>query len=579
MKKITYLFCSIFVLAAITACSPDEPAQSDASNTFTLTVQASKGGGEDEALNRAIASNGNDSVANNIKRILSLDGHTLNAMWAAGEKVTVYNVTKDADLTGSLTATNISADGSTCTLTGSLTGDIDAGDELLLKFLSPDYDGQDGTLSYIATHCDYAEASVSVASTEGDNVTTSDANFQNKQAIVRFKLKDKNTGQPINAWRSVVYINYIINWTQSTGNQTVRLLYTFNPASATDEFFVAFPCQSMHKIYHLNLEAYGDKFFFIPTKYITNNPDPEDDEVGPAFENGKYYEITLNMNSVEGAILGRFTCGINDDFGLTVRVIFSKGNLQYIGSAGNGDDNNTGAYWKFADHQWDCFGRTTAQGTDGKQVDRDLFCWGATGIVNKNHLYQPWEISSNKKYFEYAAPNWGENVIGNNEAGAWSTPSWERLDYILNTRVTPSGVRYARGLVNGTEGLILLPDEWDASIHLFDYPNTGFSGDFPTSHVISAEDWAVMENAGAVFLPAAGCRTFTDFWIGWVGEWGYYWLSNESALFEGDMMSGDAEIFTSYSLYFGRSNNSYAKFYPTDWRNYGYSVRLIREVL
>ena len=44
-------------------------------------------------------------------------------------------------------------------------------DQLKLKVLSPDYAWQDGTLAYIATHCDYAEATVTVTDASTPSVT------------------------------------------------------------------------------------------------------------------------------------------------------------------------------------------------------------------------------------------------------------------------------------------------------------------------------------------------------------------------------------------------------------------------
>jgi hypothetical protein len=142
-----------------------------------MTVNASKGG---PATNRA----------------LSLDGKTLNATWAAGEQVTVYNVTKSAALGGYLEAQSA---GASTTLKGSLTGTVEAGDELSLSFLNPIYSAQNGTLAYIAANCDYAKATVTVASVDGDNITTAAAAaFANQQAIVKFRLKDTE-GNDLNA--------------------------------------------------------------------------------------------------------------------------------------------------------------------------------------------------------------------------------------------------------------------------------------------------------------------------------------------------------------------------------------------
>ena len=169
--------------AAMTACSSDDNIANDAqqpvnpTGKYTMTVNASKGG---PATNRA----------------LSLDGKTLNATWAAGEQVTVYNVTKSAALDGYLEAQSA---GASTTLKGSLTGTVEAGDELRLSFLNPVYSAQDGTLAYIASNCDYAEATVTVASVDGDNITTAAAAaFSNQQAIVKFRLKDAE-GNDLNA--------------------------------------------------------------------------------------------------------------------------------------------------------------------------------------------------------------------------------------------------------------------------------------------------------------------------------------------------------------------------------------------
>ena len=169
--------------AAFTACSSDDNIANETqlpvnpTGKYTMTVNASKGG---DATTRA----------------LSLDGKTLNATWAAGEQVTVYNVTKSAALGGYLEAQSA---GASTTLKGSLTGTVEAGDELRLSFLNPVYSGQNGTLAYIAANCDYAKATVTVASVDGGNITTAAAaNFANQQAIVKFTLKDAD-GNNLNA--------------------------------------------------------------------------------------------------------------------------------------------------------------------------------------------------------------------------------------------------------------------------------------------------------------------------------------------------------------------------------------------
>ena len=148
MKKNVFIL-SALCLAAMTlvfsGCKkenndPQEPAKVQ---TYQMSVQASKGA---------------DSQANGPRRVISLGGGgTLNAAWENGDQVTVRNVTKSADLDGQLAAEN---DGVNTQLNGTLTGAVSVGDELLLKYQTPNnYADQDGTLEYISANCDYATAS------------------------------------------------------------------------------------------------------------------------------------------------------------------------------------------------------------------------------------------------------------------------------------------------------------------------------------------------------------------------------------------------------------------------------------
>ena len=177
MTNIRTLAALLIASATFAACSSDDniiDEQPASQQVYTLSVSATKGG--DEALTRA----------------LSLDGKTLNATWAQNEEVTVYNKTKKVPLDGTLKA---QSDGSSTTLKGSLTGTIENGDELILRFNSANYASQSGTLDYIAANCDFAEASITVSSVDGENnviPTTSTASFVNQQAIVKFILKDQD---------------------------------------------------------------------------------------------------------------------------------------------------------------------------------------------------------------------------------------------------------------------------------------------------------------------------------------------------------------------------------------------------
>ena len=62
--------------------------------------------------------------------------------------------------------------------------------------------------------------------------------------------------------------------------------------------------------------------------------------------------------------------------------------------------------------------------------------------------------------------DWGYNAIsnaGNQENSGWRTLTNGEWSYLLMTRSTASGIRYAKAQVNGINGVILLPDNWNNS--------------------------------------------------------------------------------------------------------------------
>lgn len=283
--------------------------------------------------------------------------------------------------------------------------------------------------------------------------------------------------------------------------------------------------------------------------------------------------IAANTSHRAGVIEGLFSVSA------TKQVRFSKGNLQYIGSAGNGDDNNTGGYWKFADHQWDYIGETTPQATDNKTIDRDLFGWATSGYERNDVYYQPWSVSANNSMYRsyetqanlYDQADWGYNAIrngGNAENCGWRTPSRSNWFYLFNTRTTASGIRWVVASVNGVNGYILLPDNWSVDYYALNYPNNHSNG--WSSNTISAEDWInSLEAHGAVFLPAAGQREaefeflsgMEIIYINGIGSFGHYWSSDYY------------NASNAYEMYLASTN------YSTSWefRSSGLSVRLVRD--
>ena len=249
-----------------------------------------------------------------------------------------------------------------------------------------------------------------------------------------------------------------------------------------------------------------------------------------------------------GAIDGLFSVSA------TQQVWFSQGNLKYNGTTGK---------WSFADHQWDMVG--TSQGGN-----RDLFGWGTSGYNHGAVCYQPWSTSTSySDYYAYGRYNynlydqtgqadWGYNPISNggNTIHTWRTPTIQEWQYVFHTRSTTSGIRYAKAKVNNINGVILLPDDWSSSYYTL--RNTNQDGASFSSNVITAYQWNnILEQHGAVFLPAAGHRYGTSVYN--AGSGGRYWSSSYY----------DSNL--AWSVYFNDSNLNGA----LNYRNLGPSVRLV----
>lgn len=265
-----------------------------------------------------------------------------------------------------------------------------------------------------------------------------------------------------------------------------------------------------------------------------------------------------------GAIGGTFSVDQNR------HVFFSQGNLQYIGSA-------PAPYWKFAENQWDYFGETTGQGSESQTVDRDLFGWGTSGWDNGNTYYQPWSTGEgvNEQGYGYGPTNgtnytydlagtysnadWGHNAISNggNTPDQWRTLTKNEWVFLFNTRGTTSCIRYAKAMVNGVNGVILLPDDWSAEYYALNSPNT-INASFTTNIVTDAQ-WITLEQHGAVFLPAAGYRSGTL--VDQMNSHGYYWSASYY----------DNQLVRCVVFYNGYIDAGYGSY-----RYCGRSVRLVR---
>ena len=174
MKKVSAV---MMLAAALGACTREEqprietPAPAESPATYTLTVKASKGAGT---------------------RALELVGTTLKATWDGTEKVSAQ--LNDGEEVGMTIDLGGQSGQASCTLKGTFSQLPKAGDVLTLKLNGNDYTNQRGTLAFIGSNCDYAEATLHVSGVNGGQIESQEgtANFVNQQAIVKFTLKDKS---------------------------------------------------------------------------------------------------------------------------------------------------------------------------------------------------------------------------------------------------------------------------------------------------------------------------------------------------------------------------------------------------
>ena len=273
-----------------------------------------------------------------------------------------------------------------------------------------------------------------------------------------------------------------------------------------------------------------------------------------------YEEDVTQIDSItfyeefEGALIGVFSVSP------TKKVRFSKGNLQYQASTDT---------WQFAESQYEYIGTNNANISPTYSGWIDLFGFG-TGNNPTN------TSTDNNDYSTFV--DWGVNAISNggNKANVWRTLTNDEWGYLFCTRTNAASL-FGLGSVNNVNGTIILPDNWSTPQGISFIPSSskgladqdGYyvnsNRDNFSHNTYTAEQWLIMESAGAVFLPAAGAR---------YGKYGSTYVFDFES--NGSYRSStpyDAEnayylIFSSFDLY--------PQFYIN--RCDGHSVRLVQEV-
>ncbi|MBQ7281053.1 MAG: hypothetical protein IJR13_10120 [Bacteroidales bacterium] len=333
----------------------------------------------------------------------------------------------------------------------------------------------------------------------------------------------------------------------------------------------------------------------IPTLFFACG-DKDTDKIDNGGGNGGGGGDTTSTSTV-GALSGIFSVSE------TQKVAFSKGNLQYQPSTG---------LFRFAENQYDYVGDANKTiGNDTLGLWFDLFGWGTSGYHNEadsyNKHYLPddcgkYDETVNGTYNFYgfgpstnmtdadlvgtsAQYDWGVfNAItnGGNIANNWRTLTKDEWVYLLTQRSASTlqgteNARYAKAKLNVTydtitvdvSGLIIFPDSYSHPEGVPALSRINSAG-ANYNQTITADDWKKMEDAGCVFLPAAGRREIANRnnarRIVSPGTVGNYWSTTHSdfAPANGNLAY---ELLFSFEVLDANSSNN---------RDGGRSVRLVQ---
>ena len=239
----------------------------------------------------------------------------------------------------------------------------------------------------------------------------------------------------------------------------------------------------------------------------------------------------------------------------TRQVVFSPGNLQYCPKTD---------LWRFAPNQYDYIGEGNNYIGQDYEGWIDLFGWG-TGDNPTLHTIDT------RDYTTFT--DWGINSISGYPQNTWRTLTNDEWDYLINKRPNACAY-YTVAQVNGTNGLILLPDNWTAPKDIVIasgmntyVPGENYNYDYAAYQTFTDAEWKKLEKNGAVFLPAAGWKSYEGVYgtttiVLSVQEQGRYWSASYTTPEDAcllDIDSGGLWITATFNVY-------------------GFSVRLVKDL-
>ena len=234
------------------------------------------------------------------------------------------------------------------------------------------------------------------------------------------------------------------------------------------------------------------------------------------------------------------------------RVEVATGNLQ---CKNNGTDDNPIYQWRFAENQYDI--AQTSNGNWNTSDWIDIFGWG-TWTGSNPTPFKTWTDDAQYTFDE-------NDFVGTiNGKTGWHTMTYDECNWFFayGNKYSDRSEKVGLGTVNGVHGLVVLPDNWLLPTESSFVPQRVNQWN---TNVYTIDQWAVMEAAGAIFLPAAGHRMNEDTpEMSNVGDFGYYWANTLNSAYQTQAWVG--KYYTGQITVTG------------ELRNRGCSVRLIRNL-
>lgn len=443
MTNIKTMAALLMAGAVLTACSSDDeilseqPANPTEPKTYTMTINASKGG--DDATTRGLYFADGDVRKN------------LQVNWNGTEKV---RVVQDGKVIGTLSAamSNGENDNKT-TLTGTVTGFVSnhaIGFYLLADENGKmDYTGQNGAMldengtGNIEENYDFASYELTGSEcmqafkADGSNIVPKDDGiyipFASQQAIVRFELQKSNGS---NLFASKFFV---------TDKNTGKLVQSIDAKSGTKTYghVTLTPSGlSTSNVYNVAMNLEGntsDIRLFAEAKDEYGNPELyafEKENV--TFTKGKYYRVTVKMSRITKFPLSEIT---HEDTQFTGWYIGSGDNesayqlggsvnavIAYVGKVPGYFDN----FLAISMH--DC----KPDGTEGREATKIWTTYTTNNSVGKYAASHPIKIGDNTyntasdvTYDEVANNNMTASNTNSTTLKGWRTPTITDWRYIL----------------------------------------------------------------------------------------------------------------------------------------------------